>query len=642
MYRKNRKTYLLFVLSLLVAIVLSGCFGGSSGDKLKPKSYELKITILEANQDKALVGATVEVIGKSVSKALTDQDGQVVFRNLNNEIEIQVQAGGYFSKSQAITMNQNKTITIRLQADAGAAQVKNENDLYTALEDPEITSFYLAEDLNLVKDLVLERPVNLNLNGKKIQGNLTMDFSDEELLEISGLGEITGNLVINAPEATISNYVQVNGSIIINEIGENTWNEYFHNNDLVLNSSFTTVNIYGGAKTITAGDQAWNSVVNILGGQVNQLVINSGIKVKGANQVVLAVVNIEHGVEFDKKPQKLEGYDPKIIESFEPGSGGKIAEFIPSVAPANSFGGLFIECVHKWPYSFTSGSYPEIRLQFIPPSFFGGTKYILQVWDDSSKEWLDLENYTTEDPEQDNFALSSFGNHRIRLYLEDGPFAGYTSNAVETSTTAVNTAFDGWSMGGHSSFVGETITVSFTARTLEGWNSVDTKYLSYQWYRLDPETFELTKIKGATSLQYTLTTADIGSHVMVQATGDELNIGGYYQLVVTAPVVEPNKAFISDLDETGFILNLHKKVPSLTKEDLSLYFYGENVVDDEQTIISVQALDSTNSKFKVVVNMATMPEIVWLEGGTVYWGLVSNYLSEDHPFINPHITYELF
>jgi len=42
---------------------------------------------------------------------------------------------------------------------------------------------------------------------------------------------------------------------------------------------------------------------------------------------------------------------------------------------------------------------------------------------------------------------------------------------------------------------------------------------------------DITLIAGATTLSYTTTTADIGYSLLIRATGDEITIGGYIQLM---------------------------------------------------------------------------------------------------------------
>ncbi len=162
----------------------------------------------------------------------------------------------------------------------------------------------------------------------------------------------------------------------------------------------------------------------------------------------------------------------------------------------------------------------------------------------------------------DNFSVSFWEPTVFRLEMVGGPLHGCTSNEVEAQPSPINTYFANWGgMSGDKPYVGTTFTGHALAKRIVGDSNVENT-LSYQWYRVDPVTFALEEIFGATSTQYTVQTEDAGYRLLLRASGDGQNIGGFMQILLKLPGLAPNKAFINDVTSTGFILNLHKNVPA--------------------------------------------------------------------------------
>lgn len=633
---KKISRYASVVTVIAVVALLAGCLGGGSS---RPKTFQLTVQVVDDATEAPLAGALVELVGKSVSAKETDSKGEVSFTGLSGSVEVLVSSVGFVTESSpAIVMNKDQVVTVRLTPEVGSAIVGGEEELREALEDLGVTSIILKDNVDLGAKLLIDRPVNLNLNGKTLVGDVEYSFDAEGELELAGAGQITGDLTVNAPLASVTNYVSVTGTITINEVASETWYEYGQSNRLAIAGSEITVHVYHGATRIEIMENSMNVRVNIHQGPVADFIANSSVRVTGGDKIARATVNAP-GVVFDLPPQEVDGeYIPTIIQSFVPGTGGTIPEFTPSVAEPNTFGGLYVDRNHRW-LSWGTSTYPEVDMYFPSPQSLGGTGYILQYYDAETSTWKQHESSETSSPASDNFSLAYWSQTRFRLLTVGGPLDGYTSNEIEVIPSSIPTYFSYWGMSAVGSYVGETYTGNATASELSSGKAVDGKYLAYQWYRVDPVTFEMTPIAGATSTQYTTQDADVGYGILFRATGDQENIGGYVQVWATRHVLVPNKAFISDVTPSGFILNLHKKVAGLEKEHLELWGYGPTAPSEPFEIKSVEFVAGSKEKLLVEVDIPAGLETLWLTATTEYWGAVSNYRDEGHPFIRGEIVY---
>ncbi len=217
------------------------------------------------------------------------------------------------------------------------------------------------------------------------------------------------------------------------------------------------------------------------------------------------------------------------------GSGDDNSEFTLVRTPQNL---LFIQ---ESDYSAFSGT-PETYMEFAPPEDIGATSYTLQQSLDGGTSWNNFQYYgedlTTTSEISDNFDINLGNDSLIRLAITGGEYDGMYSNEVEVVLSTVSTWFQGWSIspGGFYEYIdaysaGKTTESSFTVWKTSD-NSVVEDALTYQWYRLNPDDFELmTPITGATGASYTSTSADSGYILVIRATGDGVNAGGYCQLL---------------------------------------------------------------------------------------------------------------
>ena len=641
MKKLNRRS--LFLVTLVVVVLLTGCLGGGSST---PKTYKLTVTVLGDDTGMPLEGVLVEVAGKGLAAKETNVNGQVTFTGLSGTVEVAVRSVGFIAQGQSVLMNKDQSITVRLTAAIGTVVVGDKEALEEALDDPDVRNMILAKDIVFSTPLTIIRPVNLNLNGHEITGDVEYQFEDEQSLELAGTGQITGNLSITAPNASVTNHVHVSGTISIVDVASETWSEYAQNNRLVVGGSNIRLHIYSGARTIEIDEDTWGIRVNIHQGPVSDFIANSSVQIVGGDKIAHANVNAP-GVVFDLSPQEIDGdYDPTIIQSFVPGSGGTIPLFTSSIAPVNTFGGLHVQRNHRWPsYSSTTG-HPEVDMYFLTPESLGGDGYVLQYFDSADSTWKAYEDVQTSTAASNNFSIAFWETTTFRLLMVGGPLDGYTSNEIKVETSPVNTYFGEWGMTAVSSYVGETFTGNATAKRISDGVVVDAGYLTYQWYRVDPITFEMEEILGANATQYTTQDDDMGFAILFRATGDGENIGGFVQVwapnswgEVIKPMLIPNKAFISDVTSGGFTLNLHKNVPGLTTDQLELWAYGDSAPNEPLEILSVEFLPGSKAKFAVEVEIPAGVDSLWLTAQTDHWGIVSNY-RDGGPFIREEVKYQ--
>lgn len=315
---------------------------------------------------------------------------------------------------------------------------------------------------------------------------------------------------------------------------------------------------------------------------------------------------------------------------FTPGEGGTLPAFTPFTPQQGKIGGLYVDRNHRWVTIFSGNRsyYPVVDLKFPAPSKYDAESYTLQYSTDGTS-WSNYQYYGDDvTTTGDNFSLSSpGGDYQYRLLVNGGPENGSTSNAVYAPLSCVNTYFSGWGLDESMSisgtmvpWVGRGLEASFTVQSLEDASVVDDVYLDYQWYRVNPVTYDMEPIAGATGLTYITTDDDAGYHLLIRATGDGENIGGFAQ-IITGESVLPNKAFASDITDSGFTLNLYRSVDDLTSSDLVLRdCYGSPVA-----ISAVNPVGDSKAIFAVEADMPPANGPFRLENKSYFWRLAEEF-----------------
>ncbi|WP_153730408.1 hypothetical protein [Sporosarcina obsidiansis] len=157
---------------------------------------------------------------------------------------------------------------------------------------------------NITKDIVINKLINLDLNGKTITGNVTINTPAKGTMNLKN-GSITGNLTVDAPQATVNNELTVSGNININNVAYGTWNERANGNSLFVHDpDGIKVIIYPGVRvaaiavapeavgnvTITNNGtiekvDAQASVELVNNGSVEEIAGNSEVKLSGTGTV---------------------------------------------------------------------------------------------------------------------------------------------------------------------------------------------------------------------------------------------------------------------------------------------------------------------------------------------------------------------
>ena len=298
-----------FVLASLCAVLLIvGCVGGSAN-----KIYSLKLTILNGEADDLPVaGATVHVAGKSLTTKYSDAKGEVAFSNLSGKVEVSVEGAGFETYSGEFELTKNEDITIRLKLADNAMVVGDGSSLDQAIGDPAVATIFLEEDVAEGDEVVISRPLNISLSGKTLRRDVTYNFAEAGEFQINGPGYIDGNISVNAPLATVSNYAEVCGLVHVSALATETWNEHYGENELVIAAQNITINLFKGAANIHFAEEGGENDLAI-SGAVGLLIANSSVRVTGADKIARAVVNAT-GVVFDYPPGEIDGsVKPEIL-----------------------------------------------------------------------------------------------------------------------------------------------------------------------------------------------------------------------------------------------------------------------------------------------------------------------------------------
>ncbi|WP_367363228.1 hypothetical protein [Mesotoga sp.] len=148
----------------------------------------------------------------------------------------------------------------------------------------------------------VSRIVDINLNGYILTGNLNFDTNESGTINLYA-GTISGNLTVNAPNATFNNYANVTGTVTINGVSAGTWNEYFCENNLVWDAENSTLYVYCGAEGITFNATA------------SRVVFDGPATVAGGHFIEHAIIAPGMNVTFDTPPQHVEILDGTIWNS---------------------------------------------------------------------------------------------------------------------------------------------------------------------------------------------------------------------------------------------------------------------------------------------------------------------------------------
>lgn len=129
---------------------------------------------------------------------------------------------------------------------------------------------------------------------------MTINYNPSGVLNLPAGLIITGNLTVNAPNATVNNYATVNGTITINAVSGNTWNEYANNNSLHFKATQKTLNIGNNVTVKNLKLEAPDAKVTI----ADTATFTTPVEIKAAATIIAkepVTTKIESGVEVTLK-----------------------------------------------------------------------------------------------------------------------------------------------------------------------------------------------------------------------------------------------------------------------------------------------------------------------------------------------------
>jgi hypothetical protein len=315
-----------------------------------------------------------------------------------------------------------------------------------------------------------------------------------------------------------------------------------------------------------------------------------------------------------------------IQSQFTAGEGGSLPTFPIFTEIPNKVPGFLIESSDRNNNSFGGGTYPVITMKFPEPSTFGASTYTLQ-YSENGTNWS---NYQHNDEDlttnYNNFSFNPGGNYYFRLLLNGGPKDGFTSNEEFAALANLKNMFTSWYMdegmfltGIMAPNIGRGIETSFTVTDLTSTESVEGS-LTYQWYRINPLTYEMTLIDGATSLTYTTTIADAGYELCIIATGDGIKVDGFKKIISSWGNVIPNKSFASQVNNNGFTLNLFKTTNGLELEDLKLR-------DNEYNEVQITSINAGNNSaiYEITAALDISKAPYHLNCDNKFWSIVEEF-----------------
>ena len=217
--------------------------------------------------------------------------------------------------------------------------------------------------------------------------------------------------------------------------------------------------------------------------------------------------------------------------SVEPGSKGQLP-VVPTLLALTEghFEGLELDyaALNSW------GNGWSAHLKFHEPERFGGLYYTLQERRGAG-EWTDYKETVNGKLITKEFGKGTLGaeipityDTTYRLVMHGGDMDDYVSNEVFVNCPTMSTRKPGWNEDGINYVLvgkeaGTTYGIYVEGRDDEGKTvnfDQTSGYLTHQWYRRNPNTYEMTAIEGATGWTYTPTLADAGYNLIQVIQGD--------------------------------------------------------------------------------------------------------------------------
>ena len=263
----------------------------------------------------------------------------------------------------------------------------------------------------------------------------------------------------------------------------------------------------------------------------------------------------------------------------EPGTKGALPE-TPTVAPAQEGQ---IKCLELYcvGVSYTINGYHYVRADLRWPESWSmdglesleATSCTVQYRQHGTTDWVKYEDFKARTDDGGiitgcspslEFSLTDF-----RLVLHGGKYDGWVSNVVTAKSPSMYTGDIKWGADSWVDYniVGKEVGNDFTVSVAtykddedDAYYTTDDGYYTYQWYRRNPNTWEMTAISGATKRAYTPVLDDAGYELVVDVSGDDIHCSFTlrYNFGITYMAVQGS---VDQFFDDGFILNTDYILP---------------------------------------------------------------------------------
>jgi uncharacterized repeat protein (TIGR02543 family) len=371
----------------------------------------------------------------------------------------------------------------------------------------------------------------------------------------SSYGPVWSGYVLDAPNI-IENITFTDQNIrgFMMDYLKNDLNYYFKDG---LEYGFSTTHpIYGGTMTVTV-----NPLDDLIASVSGNHLIFAESEVE--NTIILTLTATYNSVDLVSELEiMIHPYDDDM-DTFPVGSMGPLP-YINYMLPPGIFGGLYVKEVDREYDWWTESTNMIVDLYFPYPDRVGASMYTLQYQDLITMEWHDYLWYDMPlTVSGDNLSIPVAGATTFRLMTD----TGMISNPVHVDYETIDTYFAGWSLdqsmyisGVMSPFIGYGLELTGVTIKRQDNSEVSGGY-TVQWFRVNPATFEMIVIEGATNHTYITTPADLGYMIMVQVRGDGVNAGGVLNIMAGDTVKIPVTGHISSASTTGFFIAFDYQMP---------------------------------------------------------------------------------
>ena len=263
----------------------------------------------------------------------------------------------------------------------------------------------------------------------------------------------------------------------------------------------------------------------------------------------------------------------------EPGTKGALPE-TPTVAPAQEGQ---IKCLELYcvGVSYTINGYHYVRADLRWPESWSmdglesleATSCTVQYRQHGTTDWVKYEDFKARTDDGGiitgcspslEFSLTDF-----RLVLHGGKYDGWVSNVVTAKSPSMLSGDIKWGADSWVDYniVGKEVGNDFTVSVAtykddedDAYYTTDDGYYTYQWYRRNPNTWEMTAISGATKRAYTPVLDDAGYELVVDVSGDDIHCSFTlrYNFGKTYVAVQGS---VEQFFDDGFILNTDYILP---------------------------------------------------------------------------------